>query len=442
MAISLAAAAALAVVAGLLLYRNSTPQLRNSAGIEASPHSRFSLSGGEAGGSAGMLRPGGSLFIAQGTLKLTLADGSVCHADAPARLTMHSARHLSLDGGVARFTVAKGSEGLKVTTADLEVIDLGTVFGVDARLAGQSQVHVIDGKVRATARSGSRESITLSVGQAAAVGGAGKLRPVPAEIVRFPQALPEGLPALHFSFDPDATGRLEAGGRLALQSAVAISRPAGSAGMPSIVPGHRGSALRFSEASQSLATNWAGIAGSLPRTISFWLKIEPGTPEAGHILGWGLPGGTAGMSEFALLYSGGDLANLRIASGRRWLQSSSRLDDGRWHHLAVVLDSYTPGSWPHVKLYVDGAPEALTQRQDEDGRLAPLDSFNTITHHPRSIPFTLGAFRPNATVGALIGEVDEMTLVAGILTEAQIQKLFRGELHTLGLSLSIRPPDP
>lgn len=435
--ISVLAAAAIALVAGLVLYQIGSPGSRNTASIEVSPHTRFSLIGSEERGFSKTLMSGETLRISQGTVRVTLPDGSVCHAEAPAQLSMHSLNHLVLRGGLARFDIVKGSEGFRVTTSEMEVVDLGTAFGIDDRADRQPQVHVIDGSVRATSRSGLRESIILTAGQAAAVGAAGMLRPIPIDSGRFPGSLPDGLPALHFCFDPDDGGNFHASGLLASRAGVRIPLPQARGGdFPRTVGGYRGTALRFSGPSQRVATTWPGISGALPRTISLWMKIEPGTKDTGQILGWGLPGSKDRMSQFSLLYSGENLANLRIASGRRWLQSSTRLDNGEWNHLAVVLDSYTPGSWPSVKFYLNGKPEALTPRQDDDGDVAPLDSFATITDHPLSVPFTLGSFDRSSSNRSFCGMIDEVTLVAGILTEKQILALYRGEPEAAGLSFS------
>ncbi|MCB1133410.1 MAG: hypothetical protein KDN05_19980, partial [Verrucomicrobiae bacterium] len=357
-------------------------------------------------------------------------------------LTLRSLAHIDLGGGVTKFQVAKGSEGFRVTTPDLEVVDLGTAFGIDDTLDGLPEVHVMDGKVRATARRGRRESAVIRAGNAGAIGAAGTLRPIPQDRMRFPSKLPAGLPAVRFSFEPAEGGGYEAGGSLARSAGIHVLSADDGDPAPVAVDGRFGSALEFGKRKSRLVTSWPGISGALPRTIAFWIRIDGPSGKSGNILGWGLPSGEERMSQFNLTYSGKGRGALRICSGKRWLQSSGRIDDGDWHHIAVVLDHYSPESWPSVKLYLDGKADTLTPRIPEEvnGAAAPLDTFNTIVHHPLSIPLTFGSFGNKSSLNSFHGCLDEVVISPGILDETQVRALLEGRLHDSGLALDDSGP--
>lgn len=435
--VALSVAAVVALVLGAVFYRIVVPPAVRTAAIEAAPHSAFSRSGGNDGETGDRLRIGETIALSQGTVRLTLPDGTLCLAEAPARLTLRSLGHIDVAGGVTKFRVSKGSEGFRVTTPDLEVVDLGTAFGIDDTVESLPEVHVMDGMVRATARRGRRESAVIRAGNAGAIGAAGTLRPIPQDEARFPSRLPEGLPAVRFSFEPGAGDDYEASGSLARSNGIRVISAEDGCPAPIGIDGRVGSALKFEKRKSRLVTSWPGISGALPRTIAFWIRLDGPSDKSGNILGWGLPSGEERMSQFSLIYSGKGLGALRISSGQRWLQSSSRIDDGAWHHVAVVLDHYSPGSWPSVKLYLDGKVDTLTPRIPEEvnGGAAPLDTFDTIIHHPRSLPLTFGSFGNPSSVNSFQGCLDEVVITPGILDESQVHALLEGRLHDSGLAL-------
>lgn len=419
--ISLAVAAMLVLGTALILQQFMATGQERLATFETSPGTVFSLRAKDDSTQDNLLDPGETLVISQGLAEITLADGSRCVAEAPAQLTLKSKGHMHLSGGRAFFEIAKGSEGFVVTTKDLEIIDLGTAFAIDDRETFQPQIHVMKGKVRATTLSGRRETMDLAVGEAVRVGAAGTLRPIVSEGSKFFQDLPSDLPAIAFSFEKKNDGALAADGAIAIHNNVQIFPKEEIPGLRSVT-GIHGHGLGFSKSGHALETNWFGIDGAVPRTISFWIRI-PEDSHGGRILGWGLDSGGRAMSDIAVVYSGENLANLRLASGRRWLQSTARLDTGKWHHIAFVTETPEDGEWPVVKCYLDGQPEPVTKRVSEAGAVGSLDSFETVTKHPDSRPLSFGSLRFKLGQRHFSGELDELVITAGILTESQIRKL-------------------
>ena len=420
--ISLAIAAAIALTTGLILHRIMVPPPESWASIDAAPGTVFSIQASGLAEQDGNLNLGETLVVSQGTAEIAMADGSRCLAEAPARITLKSPSHAHLSNGRAFFEVAKGSEGFTVTTRDLEVIDLGTAFGIDDRADHQPEVHVVEGSVRATTLSGRRESMTVTAGESVAVGAAGTLRPIPSEGFTFYQELPGALPSVHFTFDQDRDKDLEIRGSIATRESVRLLGSGARSDHPERTKGRIGGGLRFNKRSDCLETTWDGIGGSVPRTISLWVKIPEGS-EGGTILGWGLSSGNRSMSDIKVTYSGDHLANLRLSSGRRWLQTVRRLDTGRWHHVAFLIDSPETDRWPTVKCYVDGESEPMKARVPEDGEAAPFETFGTITDHPNSNPLTFGNLSKNRFGSGFTGEIDEVTITAGLLDEEQIRAM-------------------
>ena len=423
MRISLALAAAIALLAALVLHRILVPAPSSFATLETSPGTAYSIqsSGSDQDHQNLLLDRGESLVVSQGTVEVTLTDGTRCLAEAPTQLTLHSETEVFMTKGRAYFDVAKDTKNFTVKTVDLEIIDLGTAFGVDDCLEYQTQVHVTAGEVKATARSGRQESTRVVAGEAIALGAAGTLRPVSSDSSRFIKTLPDKLPFIRFPFDPLPDGSLPVEGLIAQQASIKSIRTNVQTANFNLTEGRFGSGLDYSNAVDFLETTWPGISGTVPRTISFWVKV-PTESSAGAIIDWGLFSGGQGMSDLRITYTSG-LANLRLVSGRRWLQTTQRLDDDQWHHIAFILESPEPNQWPKVRCYVDGKQEPLNYRVAQDNQAAPLESYDTITDHPDSHPLTFGSRSKLSEESRFNGAIDEMIITAGILTEAQIKML-------------------
>ncbi len=98
---------------------------------------------------------------------------------------------------------------------------------------------------------------------------------------------------------------------------------------------------------------YKGITGIQPRTVCAWINTDMNT--VGTIISWGSSG--AGENWLLLLYSSGRL-RLGVATGN--INGTTVINDGQWHHVALVWeDSYGPYV-ADVKLYVDGEAEETT----------------------------------------------------------------------------------
>jgi hypothetical protein len=410
---------------------------RVSAGYQVSAFSNYSLEGPT--DVPGRLVVGATLTLTQGVADLMLPTGVRCIASAPSRITLLGRNELSIAGGLAHFEVPDSGKGFIVRTPDFEVIDHGTEFTIDSTEEGRNEAHVLRGKIEVRSRNEQGMVSTLTDGQAVRSDD-GQLKPIATDTQRFPTQLPDGLPALRFSFDPDEAGRLPISGSLAESARVSYLPSLNNFPAPDQVAGRFGGALRFPSNNHSLETTWPGVEGTMARSVSFWIRSEAAVDNGGifmPVVAWGLPAGPRLMGLFSIQLGGipGDL-RLRITSGRRWLEGATILDDGEWHHVVVVLEGHNPGEWPTIKAYVNGSPEPLVERLPEDLTAAPLETFYTVVDHPHSVPLTFGRFNQWKDYPSQPWEIDEVLIAAGILLPQQIEALWQGDPANSGLALN------
>ena len=112
------------------------------------------------------LQAGSQLQLSQGTVELSFQSGVRSIITAPADLTLHNGNTLILNTGAAWFQVPESAVGFTVRTKELKVVDLGTEFGVIAKLGGHDEVHVFKGEVEASTPGAQKKSTKLVAGEA------------------------------------------------------------------------------------------------------------------------------------------------------------------------------------------------------------------------------------------------------------------------------------
>lgn len=89
----------------------------------------------------------GTLSLVEGMATLEFESGAVVTLEAPTTLEVLSKMHCRLVEGSVVADVPESAHGFKIDTPDLEVVDLGTRFGVTANAFGNSHVLVFEGEV-------------------------------------------------------------------------------------------------------------------------------------------------------------------------------------------------------------------------------------------------------------------------------------------------------
>lgn len=374
------------------------------------------------------LEKGSTLEITQGTVELTFKSGVKSILQAPANVTLLDDDLLYIQEGVGWFEIPSGEEGFTVNTSEFNIVDLGTVFGVVVKPEGYDEIHVIQGKVKASTLIHGKEVETLTGGEARQVDSHGRLASIPMKSDRFLDSLPESLPYLHWSFDEVEEGRFMVDGT-STEISLARARPRGASAKTLLNSGKFGNAVNIQTFSQELLTNHPGISGDKPRSLACWIKVSSGIEHEhrSSIVGWGdrqilrdsdlrwqlaLIGNGKGGSILCLIGAGAHLG-------------STILNDDQWHHIATV---WTPaskrGRAGKLTAYIDGEEEPLFA--DFNRLITP----NTQTGSNAS-PISIGARMDGQSEIpgiAFRGCIDELFIIEGALSEKDVRKLMKTNL--------------
>jgi ferric-dicitrate binding protein FerR (iron transport regulator) len=112
----------------------------------------------------------GDYHLLGGRMRLSFAGGAQMIVEGPAQLSLLSSSRARLMGGKAAAHVPEAARGFTVETPGVEVVDLGTNFGVSVGPSGVSDVHVFSGEVEARvagddSRPGSLVALNTSEGR-------------------------------------------------------------------------------------------------------------------------------------------------------------------------------------------------------------------------------------------------------------------------------------
>ena len=423
--LSLVTAAAALIMAAFIFRSFLIPPAEPFARLQAANGSLYSITqaAGEESSGTG-ISEGSHVALRQGTLELEFTSGSRMVVQAPARFRIVSPRRVDLPQGTAYFHVAPPDKGFTVETGELRVVDLGTEFGVVAQPDRAEEVHVLSGRVEITALHGTKSSAKLNAGRANLVDPVGRLLTIPLDRHAFPAALPPGLLDLHFGFDDGVTADGSHPDAATIHSRYldASGKPAS----PNLVPGRVGRAIALRGDGDRIATDWPGFAGELPRSVSFWSRIEPGT-DLSHlpsIAGWGDPRAPLGKWNVTIAnQTRGEPIVARISLGVIAYKGSTPLADGRWHHcVAVFSGNLTASGDPALEIYIDGVRETLTRM--EFGKAEEESSgAGTVTASKSSMPLRIGV-SIESRPGSFPGLVDELRIHAGALSPEAVAELF------------------
>ena len=129
------------------------------------------------------LMPGQRLNLSTGLVEVTFDDGAVVVLEGPATFDVESTGRVQLHDGRLAAVVPERARGFEVVTSRLNVVDLGTEFGVMAESAGTTEVHVFRGLVKAQLldETGHKvRTVELNTAEAA------RIQPAEAMVARIP----------------------------------------------------------------------------------------------------------------------------------------------------------------------------------------------------------------------------------------------------------------
>jgi hypothetical protein len=331
---ALFAAAAVVLLSLLGLWLKMAPQPAAAlAGFRVGPDSHFTLihAAADDAPAGDVLAKGSRLHLSRGTTEGTFASGVRFLVEAPCDFTVLADDRISLAEGVAWFEVTPQAAGFTVETRHLEIMDLGTRFGVIAPVEGPHEIHVTKGAVEVAAQHGGSTKTVVKAGEALRLSSRTTLESIPLRLERFTKALPERIPISNPSFEldrnTDPEGRFDKGNR--------------------------------SEFGGEL-TGWKAIRGAKPHVHIGWRGIKPASlhpypPAAGE------------KSQALSLISG---AAVHTLTGTSW----SRLRAG--DKLTLTLSLGMRGGLPAL----DWNENTFFSLTDEATDLATTDPAGTVAH--------------------------------------------------------------
>lgn len=417
-AIALASAAAVILFASLALHSVFIAPAQAIATVESSPQSILRFADGSAV-TTETLRRKARITLEQGVAKLRIGNDVEAVIEGPASFSLTSADGLQMTSGHAWFRVPPAARGFRVTTPGFDLIDLGTEFGIDLREDLPPEVHVLTGSVELTARTGKKQSINLTAGRAMVLTPVGMWKPITARRTKFRNRLPAALPSLRLSFEQIEGNTLPlTGDIIGIDGATArITSPENA----KRVPGIRGQALEFDGRSNAIETTWHGISGTAARTISLWCRIPDGhiATSAPPLALWGNPAtGWNRKFKVALVSNPTGQTHLRLSFGQMLITGTTPLNDGAWHHLAVVYRGNDADGNPDHTLFVNGVPEPTSTI------LLSEAAVRTETDSTSSLNLSIGRYElPTPENPFLRAALDEFEIFAGALDETEIRRL-------------------
>jgi hypothetical protein len=193
--VALAVAAVFLIAGAAVAWLIQVRQSPLDATMRFSANSEWSLDGGDLPTANGSLPFGQVLQVETGVVEITPAAGVIGIIEAPARIVVVDGGRLRLERGRGSFLTSEEGVGFTVVTPCMEVVDLGTEFGVVADWGRKDQVHVIKGSVEVSAPDGGVPQL-LRKGDAVSVDLEGRLETIAVEERLFHRTLPKSVQVL------------------------------------------------------------------------------------------------------------------------------------------------------------------------------------------------------------------------------------------------------
>ncbi|NIP97848.1 MAG: LamG domain-containing protein, partial [Akkermansiaceae bacterium] len=179
-----------------------------------------------------------------------------------------------------------------------------------------------------------------------------------------------------------------------------------------------GASLLFAGPSEILYTDFPGIGGTASRSLTFWFKTTL-TGDNG-ILGWGNSGGN-GLKWHARLNTGavdGPVGALRLEHQGGRTVATTPVNDGEWHHAAIVFAEDANPDISDVVFYLDG-------------ELDPVNKFtsvpiNTQIEGPGAQPVMLGGRDQTGNLRGFLGNLADLRIYDTGLTQEEVVAIMTG----------------
>ncbi|MCB1090325.1 MAG: FecR domain-containing protein, partial [Verrucomicrobiae bacterium] len=284
--------------------------------------------------------------------------------------------------------VPKAATGFVINTPRVNVVDIGTRFGVSVEENGDSEVHVMQGVVEVSRLTGNAVPVLLQEGVAVRADDRtrSELQFIEYAGDRFAlRVAREAKPAavsrfLHYGFNESGGPEIEDEGRGFEGGAfdASLFTSPDSQARPKRSVGRQGGGLSFSKGERFDSPRLSGVQSGESMSMAFWVRLPPRLEETNSAPLARLMGnrqksnsapqvGGAGSDPLWLVTWNqdpikGKSGALKVGSGDAYAIGSTDLQDGRWHHLAFrfVGGSGEGDLATHLHLYVDGKLESIS----------------------------------------------------------------------------------
>jgi hypothetical protein len=358
----IAAAAAIALIAGIALLQPSTPNPPLRGAVVATATESFDVTFSYGGPDGSPIASGdgvhqGQYSMTAGILELTYANGAVVIVEGPAEFALESDMLLRLTTGNISARIPETATGFTVETDAAKVIDLGTEFSVRAT-ATSSEVHVFEGEVVVETNS-QEEPLHLFKDQASRIDTTSRtptgIDSRPNDFLRvldepqhvYPRQVAKLNPVAYYRMRPSETNVLDDFANGSEYPGEYVRGKSQKAGWS---PGRFGASLRC----RGDAARRYAVVDEFPispdRTFSVvaWVMADSRPRWATIAKHWGDT--ESGLFHFGLYRNTGELeGHIRDDAGNNiTVKGSEPFPLGTWQHVALVADG------EHLHLYQNG----------------------------------------------------------------------------------------
>ncbi|MGB0775357.1 MAG: LamG-like jellyroll fold domain-containing protein, partial [Akkermansiaceae bacterium] len=190
------------------------------------------------------------------------------------------------------------------------------------------------------------------------------------------------------------------------------------------IVGKYGHALRFDGVDDQVSLTGVTLpTGNSARTVSAWVRTSSTSPaELQVVFGYGI---NSNGQRFSIRLDGSATQRLRLEVQGGFIVGSTQLNDGQWHHIAVVVDDFNSNGTTNVneaRLYVDGQRETISS------------SGSRAIDTSASGGSLIGG-SPHAANYSFTGDIDELQIHSSALTDAEVLSLANLDNQTSALWL-------
>ncbi|MCM8534354.1 MAG: FecR domain-containing protein [Lentisphaeraceae bacterium] len=363
----------------------------------------------------------GEVYLESGELELSFDSGARVLLQDKTKLLVEDENRAFLKSGILSAYVPKEAKGFVVNTAKASIVDLGTEFSVIAE-DERIDIHVFTGQVEVISES---SSLLVDEGKGASVAIKGriseKLSKAASAVVRVDRSkIPLKSAFIYWPFENESGQGYKDQGNGGFGAFYDLTF---GEKVPTLSSGKYGNGLVFSGKKEYLQSEFKGIGGASPRTISFWLKLPPDLNKGEHyaMVAWGKIAPTEKWQlGINLIGNNGVKGAIRTEFSKGYVVGVTDLRDGRWHHISsVFIGGDDADVATHVKHYVDGKLEGVSGYQ--------AIKINTATSGEKSKPAFIGKYI-NHDKWYMRAAIDELYIFDRALTPAQITLLRDSEL--------------